>query len=115
MAGPLLIIDSASLYFRAYFGIPESAARAPDGSPVNAVRGFLDFLATLIRGRHPDRVICALDAAWRPARRGRGAGGGGGGGGGGGWCCAGQGRRPGGRGGGVGGGSSPTGWYRRSR
>ncbi|MFD0821315.1 5'-3' exonuclease H3TH domain-containing protein [Micromonospora zhanjiangensis] len=66
---PLLAIDSASLYFRAYFGIPESAAKAPDGSPVNAVRGFLDMLATLIRNRRPDRVVCALDYDWRPAWR----------------------------------------------
>jgi 5'-3' exonuclease len=65
----LLLVDSASLYFRAYFGIPESAARAPDGSPVNAVRGFLDMLATLIRTRRPDRVVCALDEDWRPAWR----------------------------------------------
>jgi 5'-3' exonuclease len=66
---PLLLIDSASLYFRAYFGIPESAARASDGTPVNAVRGFLDMLATLIRTRHPDRAVCALDEDWRPAWR----------------------------------------------
>jgi 5'-3' exonuclease len=66
---PLLAIDAPSLYFRAYFGIPESAARAPDGSPVNAVRGFTDMLATLIRTRRPDRVVCALDASWRPEWR----------------------------------------------
>jgi 5'-3' exonuclease len=65
----LLLIDAPSLYFRAYFGIPESAARAPDGSPVNAVRGFLDMLAQLIRVRRPDRVCCALDEDWRPAWR----------------------------------------------
>src|SRR5262249_39726860 len=65
----LLLVDSASLYFRAYFGIPESAARAPDGSPVNAVRGFVDFLATLIRMRSPGRMVCALDEDWRPAWR----------------------------------------------
>jgi 5'-3' exonuclease len=65
----LLLADSASLYFRAYFGIPESAARAPDGSPVNAVRGFVDMLATLIRTRRPGRVVCALDEEWRPAWR----------------------------------------------
>jgi 5'-3' exonuclease len=65
----LLLVDAASLYFRAYFGIPESAAKAPDGSPVNAVRGFLDMVATLIRTRKPDRLVCALDADWRPAWR----------------------------------------------
>jgi 5'-3' exonuclease len=66
---PLLLIDAPSLYFRAYFGIPESAARAPDGSSVNAVRGFLDMLATLVRNRRPDRLVCALDYDWRPAWR----------------------------------------------
>jgi 5'-3' exonuclease len=66
---PLLLVDSASLYFRAYFGIPESAARTADGRPVNAVRGFLDMVATLIRTRRPDRLVCALDEDWRPAWR----------------------------------------------
>jgi 5'-3' exonuclease len=66
---PLLAVDAPSLYFRAYFGVPESAAKAADGMPVNAVRGFLDMLATLIRTRRPDRVVCALDADWRPAWR----------------------------------------------
>ncbi len=69
MDRPLLLVDSASLYFRAYFGVPESAARSPDGRPVNAVRGFLDMVATLIRGRRPDRLVCALDEDWRPAWR----------------------------------------------
>lgn len=66
---PLLLVDSASLYFRAFFGVPESAATAKNGMPVNAVRGFLDMLATLIRGRGAGRVICALDEDWRPAWR----------------------------------------------
>src|SRR5262245_15059084 len=65
----LLLVDTASLYFRAYHGIPESAARTSDGRPVNAVRGFIDMLATLIRTRTPDRVVCALDEDWRPAWR----------------------------------------------
>ena len=69
MTRPLLLVDSASLYFRAFFGVPESAAKAPDGTPVNAVRGFLDMLATLMRTRRPDRVVCTLDADWRPAWR----------------------------------------------
>ncbi|MFF5180280.1 5'-3' exonuclease H3TH domain-containing protein [Micromonospora sp. NPDC000316] len=66
---PILLIDAPSLYFRAYFGIPESAARTADGTPVNAVRGFLDMLATLIRGRGADRMVCAMDYDWRPAWR----------------------------------------------
>jgi 5'-3' exonuclease len=65
----LLLIDTPSLYFRAFFGVPESAGRAPDGRPVNAVRGLLDMLATLIRARRPDRMICTLDYDWRPAWR----------------------------------------------
>jgi 5'-3' exonuclease len=69
MARPLLLIDAPSLYFRAFFGVPESAATAPDGSPVNAVRGFLEMLSTLIRTRRPDRLVCALDLDWRPAWR----------------------------------------------
>ena len=46
MAGRLMLLDSASLYFRAFFGVPDSL-KAPDGTVVNAVRGLLDFVATL--------------------------------------------------------------------
>jgi 5'-3' exonuclease len=66
---PLLAVDAPSLYFRAFHGIPESAARTPAGEPVNAVRGFMDMLAGLVRTRRPDRIVCALDADWRPAWR----------------------------------------------
>ena len=69
MTRPLLLVDSASLYFRAYFGVPAAAAKAPDGTPVNAVRGFLDMLTLLVRTREPDRLVCALDEDWRPAWR----------------------------------------------
>jgi 5'-3' exonuclease len=66
---PLLAVDAPSLYFRAFHGIPESAARTAKGEPVNAVRGFVDMIAQLVRTRRPDRVVCALDASWRPAWR----------------------------------------------
>jgi 5'-3' exonuclease len=66
---PILLVDAPSLYFRAYFGIPESAARDGEGRPVNAVRGFLDMIATLVRTRRPDRLVAALDFDWRPAWR----------------------------------------------
>lgn len=63
-----MLLDAASLYYRAFYGVPETIT-APDGTPVNAVRGFLDMLAQLIRTRRPDRMICALDEDWRPAWR----------------------------------------------
>lgn len=68
MDAPLLLLDAASLYFRAYYGVPESIT-APDGTPVNAVRGFTDMLARLIESRHPSRLVACLDLDWRPAFR----------------------------------------------
>jgi 5'-3' exonuclease len=66
--GTLLLLDTASLYFRAYFGVPESV-RAPDGTPVNAVRGLLDFIARLVADHHPDALVACMDADWRPQWR----------------------------------------------
>jgi 5'-3' exonuclease len=63
-----MLLDAPSLYFRAFFGVPDSV-RAPDGTPVNAVRGFLEFLATLVRLRRPTHLVACLDADWRPAFR----------------------------------------------
>ena len=68
-AQPLLAVDAPSLYFRAFHGIPEKAAQTSAGEPVNAVRGFLDMIAQLVRTRRPDRLVCALDASWRPQWR----------------------------------------------
>jgi 5'-3' exonuclease len=66
--GRLMLLDTASLYFRAYYGVPDSIT-APDGTAVNAVRGLLDFIAHLITVRSPDRLVACLDADWRPAFR----------------------------------------------
>lgn len=66
--GRLLLLDTASLYFRAFYGVPE-AVRAPDGTPVNAVRGLLDFVARLVADHRPTRLVACLDADWRPAFR----------------------------------------------
>ncbi len=65
---PLLLLDTASLYFRAFYGVPESV-RAPDGTPVNAVRGLLDMTARLLTARRPGRLVACWDADWRPAFR----------------------------------------------
>ena len=62
----LMLLDTSSLYFRAYFGVPESV-RAPDGTPVNAVRGLLDFISRLVVDHHPHSLVACMDFDWRPA------------------------------------------------
>jgi 5'-3' exonuclease len=64
----LLLLDTASLYFRAFYGLPDSL-RSPDGHPVNAVRGLLDFIARLVSQYRPTHLACCWDNDWRPARR----------------------------------------------
>jgi 5'-3' exonuclease len=68
VTAPLVLLDSASLYFRAFFSVPDSIT-APDGTPVNAVRGFTDTVARIITERRPARLVACLDADWRPAFR----------------------------------------------
>src|SRR6059058_3592169 len=69
MAADWLLLDGSSLMFRAFFGIPVGAFKAPDGQPVNAVRGFLDMLARLVTDRKPKALVVATDEDWRPAFR----------------------------------------------
>ncbi|WP_370096185.1 5'-3' exonuclease H3TH domain-containing protein [Streptacidiphilus sp. MAP12-20] len=63
-----MLLDSASLYYRAYFGVPDSL-RSPQGEPVNAVRGLLDFIARLVTDHAPDQLVACMDADWRPQWR----------------------------------------------
>jgi 5'-3' exonuclease len=48
--------------------MPDSL-RSPDGTPVNAVRGLLDFIATLVNTYRPSHLVCCWDNDWRPAWR----------------------------------------------
>jgi 5'-3' exonuclease len=66
--GQLTLLDAPSLWYRAFHGVPESVT-APDGSPVNAVRGTLDIVARLVRDTRPARLVACLDNDWRPAFR----------------------------------------------
>lgn len=68
MTGPVLLLDGASMWFRSFFGVPSSIT-APDGRPVNALRGFLDTVATLISRERPSRLVVCLDLDWRPQWR----------------------------------------------
>ncbi|GAB3345690.1 5'-3' exonuclease [Modestobacter lapidis] len=63
-----MLLDAASLYFRAFYGVPTSVT-SPDGRPVNAVRGFLDMTARLVAAHRPERLVACWDDDWRPAFR----------------------------------------------
>jgi 5'-3' exonuclease len=63
-----MLLDTASLYFRAFFGVPDSF-RAADGTPVNALRGLLDFISRLVTTYSPSHLACCWDNDWRPAWR----------------------------------------------
>ncbi|MDM4139206.1 MULTISPECIES: 5'-3' exonuclease [Mycobacterium] len=65
---PLVLLDGASMWFRSYFGVPSSIT-APDGRPVNAVRGFIDSMAVVITQQRPARLAVCLDLDWRPQFR----------------------------------------------
>jgi 5'-3' exonuclease len=62
-----MLLDSASMYFRAFYGVPEITA--PDGTPVNAVRGLLDFIARLVGDYRPTHLVACWDNDWRPQWR----------------------------------------------
>ena len=64
----LLLIDSASLWYRAYYGMPDTLV-SPSGEPVNAIRGFLDMTARLITQYQPTRIVACLEGDWRPTWR----------------------------------------------
>lgn len=68
MTDRLMLLDTASLYFRAFYGVPDTVV-SPDGTPVNAVRGLLDSIAKLVTTYHPTALVACWDDDWRPAWR----------------------------------------------
>jgi 5'-3' exonuclease len=68
MPAPVLLLDGASMWFRSYFGVPSSIT-APDGRPVNAVRGFIDSMGVVVTQQRPSRLVVCLDLDWRPQFR----------------------------------------------
>ena len=68
MSDRLMLLDTASLYFRAFYGVPDKV-RAPDGTPVNAVRGLLDMIAKLTTTYEPTDMVACWDDDWRPQWR----------------------------------------------
>ncbi len=63
-----MLLDSASLWYRAYFGMPDTLL-SPSGEPVNAIRGYLDMSARLISQYKPKRIVACIEGDWRPSWR----------------------------------------------
>ena len=63
-----LVVDSPSLFYRAFFALPKSI-KGPGGNSVNAVRGYLDMVSRVMVDRRPQAVVNTFDADWRPQWR----------------------------------------------
>lgn len=55
----LLILDSNSILNRAFYGVRYLSAK--DGTPTNAIYGFLNILLKLIKEQKPDYICAAFD------------------------------------------------------
>jgi 5'-3' exonuclease len=67
-AGRRMLLDTAALYFRAFYGVPDTV-KAPNGMPINAVRGLLDIVARLVSEFEPTEIVACWDDDWRPQWR----------------------------------------------
>ena len=63
-----LLVDSASLWYRAFYGMPDSL-QGPEGQPINAIKGFFEGLSTIVARYRPNEIAICLDADWRPGWR----------------------------------------------
>ncbi len=61
MSKKVVVIDGNSLMHRAYHAV-QTPMNAPDGTPTNAVFGFLSMFLKFIEMSQPDAVVCAFDA-----------------------------------------------------
>lgn len=64
---PLMLLDTASLYFRAFYGVPDRSG--PGETPRNAVTGLVDMMTTLVQTHRPSGLVACWDDDWRPAFR----------------------------------------------
>ncbi|MGY4858725.1 5'-3' exonuclease [Cryobacterium sp. AP23] len=63
-----MLLDTAAMYFRAFYGVPDTVL-APNGEPINAVRGLLDMIARLSTEFQPTEIVACWDDDWRPQWR----------------------------------------------
>lgn len=59
-AGCIFLIDANNFLFRAYHGLPPLTA--PDGTPVNAVHGYVRMIQAMRKEHAPERIVAVFDA-----------------------------------------------------
>lgn len=63
----LMLVDIATVYYRAYYSQPEWTSA--NGVPANAVRGTLDALTYMVDRFQPEFFVTTWDLSWRPEWR----------------------------------------------
>ena len=62
----IVVVDGTNTLYRAFFAIP--ALRAADGTPTNAVYGFLGSLEKALREEQPEHLVVVFDARGKTFR-----------------------------------------------
>lgn len=57
----LLLIDGHSLAYRAFYALPVESFAAPDGTPTNALHGFVLMLIQVVEQEKPTHIAVAFD------------------------------------------------------
>ena len=65
----MLLLDTASLYFRAFFGMPDSLRADPNGIRSTPSVGCWTTSRGWSRLYRPTHLVCCWDNDWRPAWR----------------------------------------------
>ena len=66
MSETLYVIDTFSLVFQVFHGIPTMTS--PSGQPTNAAFGFTRDLLNILKSRQPTYLVCAMDLPGRGVR-----------------------------------------------
>lgn len=59
-SGCIFLVDANNFLFRAYHGLPPLSA--PDGTPVNAVHGYVRMIQAMRKEYAPERIVAIFDA-----------------------------------------------------
>ncbi len=65
---PLLILDLPSVYYRAFYALPDTI-KDVSGKPANAIKGSLSIISQIYSTQQASGVLATIDIDWRPKWR----------------------------------------------